>query len=191
MINTWKPVPRHPGKPVVVARRKSGPIGGIPLILAAGAFGAWAMARGWGRNDPGEMPFFAAGVVAILRFMWRAVVRPRVDVYADGLIIIGFWSRYWIPGAAIRRIDAEGGMTVTTTAGDVIPVFVFSGSMLDRGQAAAGAQQMRRAKPARPAPAEQAPDVIRSPDWTWADLLFVPMPVFMILAMTGVYGTWN
>lgn len=191
MINTWKAIPRRSGTPLVVARRKSGPLMGIPVILAVGAFGAWGMVEGWDRNDPGDMPALASCVLAALRVMWRAVVRSRVDVYADGLSVVGFWSRYWVPGAAIRRIDPEDGMTITTTAGDVIPVFVFSGSMLDRGQAAAGARQMRRAKPARPSPPDVAPAVLRSPDWTWADLLLVPLPVLELLAMTGIYGTWN
>ncbi|MEU7580138.1 hypothetical protein AB0B50_21375 [Streptomyces sp. NPDC041068] len=158
---------------MLVARRRSGPIGGIPLVPAGGAFGVWAMVMGRERNDPGEMPFFGAALLALLRVMWRAVVRPRIDAYADGLSVIGFWARYWTPGAAIRRIDAEGGMTVTTTGGDVIEVFAFSRSTLDRGQAAAGAQQMRRAKPARPRRPEEAPAVLRSPDWMWADLLHV------------------
>uniref|UniRef100_UPI0012FF14C7 hypothetical protein n=2 Tax=Streptomyces TaxID=1883 RepID=UPI0012FF14C7 len=161
------------------------------VILAVGVFGTWCVAAGWEGNDPGEMPFFGAFLLALLRFIWRAVVRPRVDVYADGLRVTGFWSRCWIPGAAIRRIDPEDGMTVTTTGGDVIEVFAFSRSMLDRGRAAAAARQMRRAKPTRPGRAEEVPDVVRGPDWTWADLLFVPMPVLMLLALTGVYGTWN
>ncbi|MEV7198001.1 hypothetical protein AB0N81_40355 [Streptomyces sp. NPDC093510] len=160
-------------------------------MLAAGVFGIWAIAKGWDGNDPGEMPFFGAALLAIMRFVWRAIVRPRVDVYADGLQVIGFWARYWIPGAAVRRIEPEGGMQVITTGGDVIEVFAFSRSLLDRGQAAAGAVQMRRAKPARPGHPDEVPAVLRSPDWTWADLLFVPMPVLALLAMTGVYGTWN
>ncbi|MFH8612488.1 hypothetical protein ACH4D5_33905 [Streptomyces sp. NPDC018029] len=176
---------------MVIARRKSGPIGGIAVVLATGVFGAWGVAEGWNKNDPGDMPFLGAALLAIMRVMWRAVVRPRVDVYADGLQVIGFWARYWIPGAAIRRIEPEDGMQVTTTGGDVIGVFAFSRSLLDRGQAAAGAAQMRRAKPARPGHPDEVPAVLRSPDWAWADLLFVPMPVLTLLAMTGVYGTWN
>ncbi|MFJ2773219.1 hypothetical protein [Streptomyces sp. NPDC087300] len=191
MIITWKSIPRRPGKPVVVARRRSGPVGGIPLILAVSVFGVWAMVKGWDGNDPGEMPFLGAALLALTRFMWRAVVRPRVDVYADGLRVIGFFSRYWIPGVAIRRIEPADGMRVTSVEGDVVEVFAFSRSLLDRGQAAAGARQMRRAKPARPGRAGEAPAVLRAPDWTWADLLFVPMPVMTLLAMTGVYGTWN
>ncbi|MFJ2773217.1 hypothetical protein [Streptomyces sp. NPDC087300] len=135
------------------------------------------------------MPLLGAFVLAVMRFIWRAVVRPRVDVYADGLQIIGFWDRHWIPGAAIRRIDTEDGMAVTTTEGDVVEVFAFSRSLLDRGRTAAAAQQMRRAKPARPGRAGEAPAVLRAPDWTWVDLLFVPMPVFMLLFVTGAYGS--
>lgn len=176
---------------MVVARRKSGPIGGIAVILAVGVFGAWGVSEGWDKNDPGEMPFLGAFLLAVTRFMWRAVVRPRVDVYVDGLWVVGFWGRHWIPGAAIRRIDNEDGMAVTTVHGEDIPVFAFSRSLLDRGQAAAGAQQMRRAKPPRPGRPGETPAVLRAPDWTWADLLFVPMPVLTILAMTGVYGTWS
>ncbi|MGW6529176.1 hypothetical protein [Streptomyces venezuelae] len=161
------------------------------MILAAEAFGVWAMVEGWNGNDPGEAPAFGALLLALSRFMWRAVVRPRVDVYADGLQVIGFWGRHWIPGGAIRRIDTEDGMTVTTTGGDVIEIYAFSASLIDRGRTPAAAQQMRRAKPARPGRPGKVPDVLRSPDWTWADLLFVPMPVLAVLAMTGVYGTWN
>ncbi|QEU91273.1 hypothetical protein [Streptomyces kanamyceticus] len=163
----------------------------VLVLLAVGAFGSWAVVVGWERNDPGEMALLGTFLLALMRFMWRAVVRPRVDVYADGLQVIGFWGRHWIPGAAIRRIDAEDGMTVTTVRGDEIPVFGFSRSLLDRGQAAAAAGQMRRAKPARPGRPGEVPAVLRAPDWTWADLLFVPMPVLTILAMTGVYGTWS
>ncbi|QES32483.1 hypothetical protein DEJ48_02855 [Streptomyces venezuelae] len=134
----------------MIARRKSGPIGGIPMILAAEAFGVWAMVEGWNGNDPGEAPAFGAFLLALSRFMWRAVVRPRVDVYADGLQVIGFWGRPWIPGGAIRRVDTEDGMTVTTTGGDVIEIYAFSASLIDRGRTPAAAQQMRRAKPARP-----------------------------------------
>lgn len=56
------------------------------------------------------MPFFGAALLARTRVMWRAVVRPRVDVHVDGLQVIGFLSRYWIPGVAIRRIEPEDGM---------------------------------------------------------------------------------
>lgn len=191
MIGNWKPARRPSGTPLTTLRRKSGPIGGMIVIAATLLGGGWAIALGWDKNNPGDLPAFAALLVAVLRLMWRAVVRPHVTVYSDALLVIGFWDRCVVPGAAVRRINLDDGMRIETIHGDDIPVFAFSRSLLDRGQAASAASKMRRAKPARPGTSAETPQVTRTPDFTWADLLFLPLPVLMLLAATGIYGTWS
>ncbi|WP_199551580.1 hypothetical protein [Streptomyces sp. N35] len=80
---------------------------GILAIMAVSIDGGVAMVLGWEKNDPGEMPAVASMLLACDRLIYRALVRPRVDVFKDGLQVVGFWDRCWIPSATVRRIDAR------------------------------------------------------------------------------------
>ncbi|WP_433401568.1 hypothetical protein [Streptomyces sp. CA-146814] len=87
-------------------------------------------------------------------------------------------------------ISTEGGMTVLMTDGHEVSVFAFSASMLDRGQTERAASQMRRVLK-KGAVVEGSVPSTRSPDFTWFDLALVPLPVLLLLAATGVWGTWS
>ncbi len=82
-------------------------------------------------------------------------------------------------------------MTISIVHGDELPVFAFSRSLLDRGQSRAAAEQMRRSKTRSPGAPEITSRAIRTPDWTWMDLLCVPLPVLALLAGLGIYGSWS
>ncbi len=81
-------------------------------------------------------------------------------------------------------------MTVRLSDDYEVSVFAFSASMLDRGQTERAASQMRRVLKKGAVVEGSAPST-RSPDFTWFDLALVPLPVLLLLAATGVWGTWS
>lgn len=81
-------------------------------------------------------------------------------------------------------------MTVLLSGDYEVSVFAFSASMLDRGQTERAASQMRRVLK-KGAAAEGGVPSTRSPDCTWLDLALVPLPVLLLLAATGIWGTWS
>ncbi|MEU7346735.1 hypothetical protein ABZ778_23050 [Streptomyces bacillaris] len=112
-----------------------------------------------------------AMILFLLRVIWRATGRPRVEAYHEGLFVIGLVGRNWISAVDIRGISTDSGMTVLLSSGHDVSVFAFSASMVDRGQTERAASQMRRVL-RKGAVAEGSVPSTRSPDFTWFDLVF-------------------
>ncbi|WP_432078982.1 hypothetical protein [Streptomyces sp. YPW6] len=171
MDTAWRIKKRRGAREVL--RRKSGPIVGGVLIAGLLAFGIEGMttavqARGWE-----EAPLGAGIMLPALRLIWRAVVRPKVEVYSDGFQVFGFFTRIWVPAGSVRSISTEPGLHMHTVHGDEIFVSAFSGSMLDRGRMAQAAARLQQALPKRRFRKNYAPHAVRAPDWAPMDVLLL------------------
>lgn len=176
MKTTWCLKRRRGAREVL--RRKSGPIGGD--IVVAGMLAFWIVgtnkaveARGWG-----EAPLISGIFLPGVRLIWRAVVRPKVEIYADGFQVFGFFTRIWVPATSVKSIAVEPGLAIHTVHGDEIFVSAFSGSMLDRGRIPQAAARLQQALPKRRMSKAQAPHAVRAPGWAPMDVLLL-----LILAM--------
>ncbi|MFE2294411.1 PH domain-containing protein [Streptomyces sp. NPDC059452] len=190
MITALRPIP-FPGKsPVVVLRRKSGPIIGIVALVLGGSVSAWVLVAHADRSSVPDRVTVAMLVLFCMRVGWRAVGRPRVEAHPEGLLVVGLMGRSWINAREIRLISTENGMTVVLADGYEVPVFAFSASMLDRGRTEQAASQLRGVLRKGAVVRDPVPST-RSPDFTWFDLAFVPLPVLMLLSAAGIWGTWS
>ncbi|NYS19088.1 hypothetical protein HFP43_14935 [Streptomyces sp. SJ1-7] len=160
------------------------------VIAALAVFGCYLVVLNPGGLDLPDTVTVGAMVLFLLRVIWRATGRPRVEAYDEGLMVIGLVGRSWISAVDIRRISTDSGMKVLLSSGHEVSVFAFSASMLDRGQAERAASQMRRVLRKRTVTEGSAPST-RSPDLTWFDVVLVPLPVLLLLAATGVWGNWS
>jgi hypothetical protein len=124
----------------------------------------------------------------VVRLVWRGVVRPRVEIHPDGIRVIGFVFRFWLPLQAVRDMDMEQGLSLYTIHGDEVSVFAFSGSMLDWGRTPAAMERIRHALPRRRGIPAKTPQAVRAPDWTLGDLLILPLPIVALLMAAGAFG---
>jgi hypothetical protein len=124
----------------------------------------------------------------VVRLVWRGVVRPRVEIHPDGIRVIGFVFRFWLPLQAVKDMDMEQGLSLYTIHGDEVSVFAFSGAELDWGRTPAAMERIRHALPRRRGIPAKTPQAVRAPDWTLGDLLILPLPIVALLMAAGAFG---
>ncbi|MEW2059507.1 hypothetical protein AB0899_01820 [Streptomyces sp. NPDC007002] len=171
MDTAWRIKRRRGAREVL--RRKSGPI--VGGILVVGLLIFWLVgttiaveARGWG-----EAPLIAGIILPGVRLIWRAVVRPKVEIHSDGFQVFGFFTRIWVPAGSVKSISTEPGLHMHTVHGEEIFVSAFSGSMLDRGRTPRAAARLQQALPRRRFRKDHAPHAVRAPDWAPMDVLLL------------------
>jgi hypothetical protein len=121
------------------------------------------------RGQPVVRALFLPGV----RLIWRAVVRPKVEIHSDGSQVFGFFTRAWVPAGSVKSISLEPGLHPHTVQGDEIFFSAFSGSMLDRGRISQAAARLQQALPKRRFRKDRAPHAVRAPDWAPMDVLLL------------------
>lgn len=167
---------------VVILQRRGAPAVGIAGIVAIGSMAAIGLPLGFGKNSLMEMLLLVSFVLAGMRIVWRAMVRPRIEVREEFLTIYGFFDRHVLPVPAIDGVDSSDGLEIVVAGGDSIPVFAFSGSFLDCGRTVeAAAREVKRLVSPSPGDADEVRRI--TIDWTWVDLVFIPFVVLLVVSV--------
>jgi hypothetical protein len=165
------------GDRVCVLRRRSGPIVGSLAILGLfllGFFGALKMINERGSDD---LPILLGILIPAMRLIWRALGRPRVELYESCLIVVGPLLKYEVPLRGVGGFDQTRGLEIEMVTGGTVPVFAFSGSLIDMGRTSEAVRSIRAVLPRERA----AVGVVKKLDYNALDLVFLAifLPVFL------------
>ena len=83
------------------------------LVVGGLADGGWVLAA--------ALP----GAVLVTAVFWRTD-RLRVELAADGVVVVNFWRTVALPWAEVERFGYDSGAWVRTRAGQDHPITAFS-----------------------------------------------------------------
>lgn len=167
-----------------VLQRRAAPIVAVCGVVGIAIMGAAVVPEGIDRNTGFEMFLFGSFLLAAMRGIWRALVRPRIILHEDHLENIDFIWRWHISFNSIRLLDSEKGLTMTLKDGRDVSAFAFSASLIDRGRTCeAAARRIRKSMSERGRSGGKTQTAQRKFDFTLADIAFVPFFVLLAFAI--------
>lgn len=83
-----------------------------------------AYVLGYENGEPGDWMFTPMGMIGVA-FAVSVLLRPKLEAWTGGVLVLNSIFRYWIPWSAVRSIDADMRVEISTTDGKVVATWAI------------------------------------------------------------------